>query len=439
MKANQTLRIGVIGCGHWGRNQIRAFSQTDRVAVQAAADLDRVRLAEIGLRYPFLRLETDHRRVLDDPYIDAVVVATPTCTHGAIAAEALAAGKHVLVEKPLCLTTAQAEILAEAAAKAGRVLMVGHTFLFNAGVRKLHDVIERGELGRIHYIDAARTDLGPIRNDLNALYDLGTHDISVCNYLLGQTPVAVSALGSAITQPSMHDVAFITLQYPGGTFAHLHVSWLNPRKARTMTAVGGLRTAHFDDFDPRESLRIFERQAPAGDTLASAASTRVGASIGGSAGAGSAIDGASGIAPKLAGSATLAAGVRRAAETRSHVGPTVLREVPLEVRSPAIERPEPLLLQAAAFTRWVLDGAKCPCGIGEASAVVAALEAANRSMQLEGALCWIGGESGDLILKEAEAEAASVPQIAVPAASGFTTAEMERVRRRCGIPAAARS
>ncbi len=253
------IGIGVIGCGHWGPNHIRVFGDLDGAEVLACADLNPARLERIRERFPQIRATTDYQDWLADANIDAVVIATPTHTHAKIAREALRAGKHVLVEKPLCASSIEASELAAIADDADRVLMVGHVFLFNNGIIRLREMITSGELGRIQYLDAVRTNLGPVRGDVNALYDLGTHDIAIFNYLTDAIPIAVSAQGRCILQRSVEDVCFVTLQYPDGTLGHIHVSWLNPRKIRTLTAIGECKMAHWDDVDPVETLRLYDK------------------------------------------------------------------------------------------------------------------------------------------------------------------------------------
>jgi predicted dehydrogenase len=277
----------------------------------------------------------------------------------------------------MCLNSIQAETLTRLAESNDRVLMVGHVFLFNAGIVKLRELVAGGALGRIHYLDAVRTNLGPIRGDVNALYDLGTHDISICNYLLGQAPMAVSALGSAISQANVHDVCFATLQYESGVFAHLHVSWLNPRKVRTLTAVGSAKMAHWDDIDPQDTLRVFDKgldEPPFYDSFGEFQ--------------------------------------------------YLLRSA--DVHVPAIRRSEPLLRQAEAFARWVLDGIPCGCGPREGAAVVATLEAAARSMKLGGGMCLVGTTEPELVMKQASVDAREVPLISTPSQE-----EIARVKRRC--------
>ena len=332
------LRVGVIGCGHWGPNHIRVFSENDRSCVIACADPNGSRLDRVGGRFPRISTTTDYRSLLRDDGIDAVVIATPTGTHAVIAREALEAGKHVLVEKPLCTTCKEARELRSLADGAGLVLMVGHVFLFNNGIIKLRQVIANGELGRIHYLDAVRTNLGPVRGDVNALCDLGTHDISIFNYLLGAVPVEVSALGGCISQKTVEDICFVTLKYPGGTLGHIHVSWLNPRKIRTVTVVGECRMAHWDDVDPSDTLRLYNKgldEPPYYDSFGD-----------------------------------------------FHC---LLRNA--DVYLPKIDGVEPLVNQANAFLDTVLEGSRCRSGGAEALAVVGVLEAAARSTREGGRMC----------------------------------------------------
>ena len=338
----QKLALGVIGCGHWGPNHVRVFSELDRAEVVACADLSDVRLGRIRRRFAEIETTTDYRELLADEKIDAVVIATPTNTHAAIARDALWAGKHVLVEKPICTTSEEAGELATLANVTGRVLMVGHVFLFNNGIRRLHETIASGELGRIQYLDAVRTNLGPVRGDVNALYDLGTHDIYIFNHLLGAVPVQVSALGRRIAQETIEDVCFAIMKYPDGTLGHIHVSWLNPRKIRTLTVIGERRMAHWDDVDPTDTLRLYDKgleEPPYYDSFG-----------------------------------------------EFHC---VIRNA--DVRLPAIRPGEPLVNQAQAFLEWVLDGKPCASGVREGWDVARVLEAATHSMRNGGVMCPVDG------------------------------------------------
>jgi len=253
------IGIAVIGYGHWGPNHVRNFSQLGGVRVVGAADLSTARLEAVRSVSPSIETSTDYHDYLARDDIKAIVVATPTATHYAIAKDALEAGKDVLCEKPMAVTFAQCEELTRLAEANGRVLMCGHVFLFNAGVRALRDYIVSGELGRIHYIHSERTNLGPIRSDVNAVYDLATHDISICSYLLAAHPVSATARGKDFIQEGIEDLAFISLSYPHDVLANLHVSWLNPRKVRQITVVGDKKMAIFNDMDPAEPIRLYDK------------------------------------------------------------------------------------------------------------------------------------------------------------------------------------
>lgn len=191
--------------------------------------------------------------------IDAVVIATPTGTHYDLVKTALASGKDVLCEKPLARTAAECRELADLAAAQGRVLMVGHVFLYNSGVLHLKTDLDRGELGRVYYMDAVRTNLGPVRHDVGAIYDLASHDISIFNFLLGTPPLEVSATAGSMLQQGIEDVGFLTLYYPGGVVCHVHTSWLNPRKVRQLTIVGDHKMAVWDDMNNLEPVRYYDK------------------------------------------------------------------------------------------------------------------------------------------------------------------------------------
>jgi len=257
------INIGVIGCGQWGLNHIRVFCNVGGARVLRAADVDAGRLARIREQFPNVECVSDWQTVTADPEINAVVVATPASAHYPIAVEALQAGKHVLCEKPLCLTVAEANALHDLSRATGRVLMVGHVFLFNPGIVKLKELIDEGSLGRVYHLSAARTNLGPIRNDVNAAYDLASHDISIFNWLLGAVPEAVSATGSAFLQPDVEDTVFINLRYPGNVIANIQASWLSPKKIRQITVVGSQRMVTWDDLEVSNPVAIFDKGAGA--------------------------------------------------------------------------------------------------------------------------------------------------------------------------------
>jgi predicted dehydrogenase len=259
----QAVRVAVVGCGAWGANHVRVFQSLRDTVVCAAVDPDPARLEWIGQLHPTVRLERQVESVLADPEIDAVVVATPTGTHYEMVRRALDAGKHVLAEKPLTETSVEGEELAHLAAASRVVLAVGHVFLFNAGVAKLRELLAAGEIGEPRFLQAVRTNLGPIRTDVNAAYDLATHDISIFNWLLGGEPEMVSASGAAFLQPDVHDVVSISLRYGGGVFATIQASWLNPKKVRQITVVGTQAMMVWDDLELSNPVAIYDKRAEA--------------------------------------------------------------------------------------------------------------------------------------------------------------------------------
>jgi predicted dehydrogenase len=227
----------------------------------ACVDPDPARRAEVAHRFPWVRVLADPDEVMADPGIDALVVASPARTHAPLVAEAVAAGKHVLVEKPLALSTAEAISLAEAADRAGRVLLVGHTFEYNPAVTRMRELVEAGDLGDLWYLHSQRVNLGRIQSDINALWSIGPHDVSIANYLIGSAPRWVSARGARYLHADVEDVVFATLGYDGGVLAHLHVSWLDPSKLRRTTVVGSRRMVVFDDLDSEAKLRVYDKGA----------------------------------------------------------------------------------------------------------------------------------------------------------------------------------
>ena len=254
--------IAVIGCGYWGPNHVRTFCGIPDCRI-TAVDVDVTRLARLAQMFPTIRVEASLERVLDDPAIDAVVIATPTQTHFDLVRRALLAGKHVLCEKPLCTETAAARQLAELAIDRRRVLMVGHIFLFNPGIEVLKELLLQGELGEIRHCSAIRTNLGPVRSDVNVAYDLATHDIAIFNWLLDAIPEDVSGQGRAWLQRGIQDVAFIHMRYPGGCLVHIQSSWLSPIKVRQITVVGSQRMVMWDDLNPSSPVTVYDRGAVA--------------------------------------------------------------------------------------------------------------------------------------------------------------------------------
>ena len=253
------ISIGVIGCGHWGPNHIRIFSQLPGSKVVMCADLDDKRLSAMAALYPQIQVTKNYVDILNNPAVDAVVVALPTNFHFKITQEALLAGKHVLCEKPLSLSGEECLTLKAIADQAKKLLMVGHIFVFNQGVVKLREYIQKGELGRIHYAHSERTNLGPFRYDVNALWDLAPHDISIFNYLFDSAPLSVSARGHKCLGGKLDDLAFATLDYPNNVMVNIHVSWLDPKKVRQLTIVGDKKMVAWDDLDIEGPIKLYDK------------------------------------------------------------------------------------------------------------------------------------------------------------------------------------
>jgi predicted dehydrogenase len=254
-----SVRVGVIGFGQWGPNHVRNFRAIEECDVVRVCDAASGRLTLARKQFRDLELTTDSATITQAADVDAVVIATPVHSHVALATQALKAGKDVLCEKPLAATVEECRALCELAAEKRRVLMVGHVFLYNPSVQHLKIDLDRGELGRVYYMDATRTNLGPVRRDVGAIHDLASHDISIFNYLLGALPLEVSATGGFFLQENIEDIAFLTLTYPKGVVCHVHTSWLNPRKVRNLTIVGDHKMAVWDDMDNLEPIRYYDK------------------------------------------------------------------------------------------------------------------------------------------------------------------------------------
>lgn len=253
------INIGIIGCGHWGPNHVRIFSQAANSRVAMCADLDEERLRAIKSLYPDVKITTQYRHILEDPGIDAVCIASPTNTHFPFSKEALECDKHVLCEKPLALTPEECLLLNELAERRKRILMVGHIFVFNQGIVRLKEYIKTGELGTVQYAHSERTNLGPFRYDVNALWDLAPHDISIFNYLFDSCPINASGRGQKYLTQSLDDVAFASLEYPGKILVNVHVSWLDPKKVRQITIVGDKKMVVWDDLDGLGPIKLYDK------------------------------------------------------------------------------------------------------------------------------------------------------------------------------------
>jgi len=257
---NQSLRVGVVGLGYWGPNLARNFSAIPGCELAYLCDAEPAARDRLGRLFPGTTLAEDLGQLLEDPALDAVVLATPVPTHAELAIRVLEAGKHCFVEKPLALTAADAERAVTAASDAGRVLMVGHLLEYHPGVRKLKELTDAGELGdEIFYIYGNRLNLGKLRADENALWSLGAHDVSVLLYLADDEPTEVVAHGESYVRSGVEDVVFCFLRFPSGLTAHLHLSWLDPHKERRFTVVGSRRMATFDDMALERKLTVYDK------------------------------------------------------------------------------------------------------------------------------------------------------------------------------------
>lgn len=256
---NTKLNVGVIGCGYWGPNLIRNFNQMPRTSVKRIADLDENRLQHLQQLYQNIETTIDYQTILSDPEIDIIAIATPVIAHFRFASEALAAGKHVFVEKPMVTSMSDANELISLADKVQCKLMVGHTFIYSPAVREMKQIVDSGDLGDVYYINCQRLNLGPIRHDINVIWDLAPHDFSIILHLLGKDAEAVSAIGSAYINPMIEDVATVTLYFDNNVIAFVQCSWLDPDKIRRMAFVGRKKMMVYDDIQPSEKIRIYDK------------------------------------------------------------------------------------------------------------------------------------------------------------------------------------
>ena len=258
MNSNR-ITVAQIGVGYWGPNLLRNLVANGRCEVKTVVDLSKERQAFVKGLYPSIDVTDDIESVLDDDTLDAVIIATPVATHYDLVIRALQAGKHILVEKPMAKTVEQVQHIGEVAIRKGLVAMVGHTFLYNSAVRYVKTLINSGELGDIRYIYSQRLNLGRIRNDVDALWNLAPHDVSIIQYWLGDPEsFTVSRQGMAYVQEGIDDVVFLNIIYPEGVFANIHVSWLDPRKIRKMTVVGAKKMVIYDDVSENK-IAIYDK------------------------------------------------------------------------------------------------------------------------------------------------------------------------------------
>lgn len=328
------LRIAIIGCGYWGMNYVRLIADLPSTQLAIVCDAREERLQAVHERYN-VPVTTELEDVLKAG-VDAAIICTNAASHYAIARELAQAGIHLLIEKPIATTSEDAEALIQHAEECNVTLMVGHIFVYNPGVEAVKRYLDKSKIGEIYYLYATRTNLGPIREDVNAVWDLATHDIAIYNYLLGGEPEWISAVGAAVLHNCREDVGFVTMGYPGGIIGHIHVSWANPSKVREVVVVGSNLRVAFNDLNPAEKVMVYEKGVAA-----------------------------------------------------TEIQPSSYGEYQLLVRdgdiiSPRIEIREPLKHQVQHFIDCVINGTR-PLSDGHAGlAVVRCLEAIDKSIQQKG-------------------------------------------------------
>lgn len=334
--SDHPVGVGIVGCGYWGINYVRLLNELPEARVLAVCDQRQARLDEIARRNPGIQFTTNLNALLEDDNIEAVIICTEASTHFKVASQCLQAGKHVLVEKPITTLVADAVELGRLAEERSLTLMVGHTFIYNSGISAIESYLEQRQ-DRIYYLHASRTNLGPIRRDVNAVWDLATHDIAIFNHLLKATPQWVSAVGSKVLGNSRVDVGFICMGYENGVIGHIHVSWADPNKCREVVVVCSERRLVFDDLSRSEPVRIYEK------------------------------------------------GVRAITDEPESFGEHQLKIRQGAIVSPPIEVSEPLKNQCRHFLECLHLGLRPRTGVDEGIGVLTTLDAIEQSMQLQGA------------------------------------------------------
>ena len=336
-KATDTVRVAVVGCGYWGPNLIRNFSNCPTAEVAMVCDEDPSRLERVAPMCPKAQLVENFRAVLDDPAVQAVAMATPVGTHAEMALAALEAGKHVLVEKPMADNARDAEEMVRRADKHGLTLMVDHTFIYSPPVRKMKEIYDSGELGQLYYVDSVRINLGLFQHDVNVVWDLAPHDLSIMDFLIGRLPKSLSAFGTchADSRNEIEDIAHLNLDFGDGLVASFHVNWLSPVKVRHFILGGSRKSLLYNDLEPAERIKVYDK----GITINHDPEARRGVLIGYRTG---------------------------------------------DVWSPHLDGQEPLQTMVRHFAECIRDG-KRPLTDGEAGLrVVRILEAAQRSIKAQG-------------------------------------------------------
>ena len=253
------LNIAAVGCGYWGPNLIRNFSSLSGCKIKMVCDVDENRLAHIKVLYPEVETTFRFEDIVNNADIDAIAIATPVRFHYGMAKRSLLSGKHTFIEKPMASSLSECEELIELAGNQNLTLMVGHTFVYSQPVRKIKQIVNSGELGEIQYISSRRLNLGLFQKDINVAWDLAPHDISIILYIMNEEPVSVNCQGKAHIAPDIEDVTNMTLSFPNGGFATIHSSWLDPNKVREMTFVGTKKMLVYDDVEPMEKIKIYDK------------------------------------------------------------------------------------------------------------------------------------------------------------------------------------
>lgn len=272
-RPSDTIGVGVVGYGYWGPNLVRNFNEASGSRVVAVSDVRQERLAQVRNRYPAVHTTGDYQELLADPALDAILIATPVASHYRLAMAAIEAGKHVLVEKPLARSCVEAEALIEAARRRGLVLMVDHTFVYTGAVQKIKELVDDQRLGRLLYYDSVRVNLGLFQHDVDVLWDLAVHDLSIMDFVLGRPPRAVAAAGVAHVPGQPVNTAYLTCYFDDDLIAHFHVNWLAPVKIRRTLLGGDRRMIVYDDLEPSEKVKVYDR----GITLANGSGGNEGA------------------------------------------------------------------------------------------------------------------------------------------------------------------
>lgn len=255
--------IAIVGCGYWGPNLLRNFNSNSECTVKIACDVDEARLNHMKSLYPHLEITGEFDRIINDEGIDAVAIATPVRYHFDMAKQCLEAGKHIFIEKPMATSVEECQKLLAIAGDKERTIMIGHTFVYSPPVRKIKNIIESGEIGEILYISSRRLNLGLFQKDINVAWDLAPHDISIILHVIEEEPVSVNCQGKAHVNPQIEDVTNMTLNFSNGGFATIQSSWLDPNKVREMTFVGSKKMLVYDDLEPNEKIKIFDKRVEA--------------------------------------------------------------------------------------------------------------------------------------------------------------------------------